>query len=251
MIRRPPRSTRTDTLFPYTTLFRSELRRLHAEQQHPRPDERAGSLHRLLHHVAQLAGMRDVAFAGHDHRLDRQQFPTDLGPRQAGGDTDQILEFRLAVPELPDTRIFAEVTRRDADFLPALGADQFLYRFPGKVGDLPFQVPDTRLARVVPDQIPERLVADRQLALAQAVRSGLLADQVPLGDLDLLVLGVTGDPDDLHTVEQRLRHPQRIRRRHEHHVRQIVVDLEIVIVERGVLLGVRSEEHTSELQSLM
>src|SRR3546814_20301558 len=26
MIRRPPRSTRTDTLFPYTTLFRSGLR---------------------------------------------------------------------------------------------------------------------------------------------------------------------------------------------------------------------------------
>src|SRR3546814_17314066 len=26
MIRRPPRSTRTDTLFPYTTLFRSECR---------------------------------------------------------------------------------------------------------------------------------------------------------------------------------------------------------------------------------
>src|SRR3546814_8854479 len=27
MIRRPPRATRTDTLFPYTTLFRSERRR--------------------------------------------------------------------------------------------------------------------------------------------------------------------------------------------------------------------------------
>src|SRR3546814_20579950 len=27
MIRRPPRSTRTDTLFPYTTLFRSAVRR--------------------------------------------------------------------------------------------------------------------------------------------------------------------------------------------------------------------------------
>src|SRR3546814_6505961 len=26
MIRRPPRSTRTDTLFPYTTLFRSKIR---------------------------------------------------------------------------------------------------------------------------------------------------------------------------------------------------------------------------------
>src|SRR3546814_17922446 len=30
MIRRPPRSTRTDTLFPYTTLFRSNLPRMSA-----------------------------------------------------------------------------------------------------------------------------------------------------------------------------------------------------------------------------
>src|SRR3546814_9671249 len=28
MIRRPPRSTRTDTLFPYTTLFRSDDKRV-------------------------------------------------------------------------------------------------------------------------------------------------------------------------------------------------------------------------------
>src|SRR3546814_3978854 len=34
MIRRPPRSTRTDTLFPYTTLFRSDIeRRFHAKFQ--------------------------------------------------------------------------------------------------------------------------------------------------------------------------------------------------------------------------
>src|SRR3546814_11159394 len=37
MIRRPPRSTRTDTLFPYTTLFRSAdkaigVERIHVEQ---------------------------------------------------------------------------------------------------------------------------------------------------------------------------------------------------------------------------
>src|SRR3546814_9304292 len=31
MIRRPPRSTRTDTLFPYTTLFRSGVEHLEAE----------------------------------------------------------------------------------------------------------------------------------------------------------------------------------------------------------------------------
>src|SRR3546814_15785924 len=35
MIRRPPRSTRTDTLFPYTTLFRSEETR--QRRQHVAP----------------------------------------------------------------------------------------------------------------------------------------------------------------------------------------------------------------------
>src|SRR3546814_18034789 len=33
MIRRPPRSTRTDTLFPYTTLFRSETSMNRAAEQ--------------------------------------------------------------------------------------------------------------------------------------------------------------------------------------------------------------------------
>src|SRR3546814_20498657 len=33
MIRRPPRSTRTDTLFPYTTLFRSAIRGMHQDTQ--------------------------------------------------------------------------------------------------------------------------------------------------------------------------------------------------------------------------
>src|SRR3546814_3915895 len=34
MIRRPPRSTRTDTLFPYTTLFRSRVRHEPAHEAH-------------------------------------------------------------------------------------------------------------------------------------------------------------------------------------------------------------------------
>src|SRR3546814_17401032 len=39
MIRRPPRSTRTDTLFPYTTLFRSSLRSLRLQILHDgKPD---------------------------------------------------------------------------------------------------------------------------------------------------------------------------------------------------------------------
>src|SRR3546814_15087430 len=44
MIRRPPRSTRTDTLFPYTTLFRSGRAADHGdgrlERRHQHPVER-------------------------------------------------------------------------------------------------------------------------------------------------------------------------------------------------------------------
>src|SRR3546814_11752637 len=42
MIRRPPRSTRTDTLFPYTTLFRSAGARRALPDRYRRPRSRAG-----------------------------------------------------------------------------------------------------------------------------------------------------------------------------------------------------------------
>src|SRR3546814_2784487 len=45
MIRRPPRSTRTDTLFPYTTLFRSDglgLSVAAEEQKNRTPDQAEG-----------------------------------------------------------------------------------------------------------------------------------------------------------------------------------------------------------------
>src|SRR3546814_9169119 len=55
MIRRPPRSTRTDTLLPYTTLFRSvlRLRRPARAARHDlsvvADDPRAGLQHRFFH----------------------------------------------------------------------------------------------------------------------------------------------------------------------------------------------------------
>src|SRR3546814_2200342 len=51
MIRRPPRSTRTDTLFPYTTLFRSQRDALarDVDLQHLHLDDVAG-----LDHLARI-----------------------------------------------------------------------------------------------------------------------------------------------------------------------------------------------------
>ena len=67
-------------------------------------------------------------------------------------------------------------------------------------------------------------------------------NEVLARDLDLLVFGVSSDTNNLHAVHQRRRNVERIRRRDEHHVRQVVIDLEIVVVECMVLFGVEHFE---------
>src|SRR3546814_4191843 len=82
MIRRPPRSTRTDTLFPYTTLFRSPDRRLGAARRalpsHRGPSEladaglrhgsagfahRAGARRRSEEHTSELQSLMRISYA--------------------------------------------------------------------------------------------------------------------------------------------------------------------------------------------
>src|SRR3546814_18646278 len=48
MTRRPPRSTRTDTLFPYTTLFRSAAHTRSVEDDRGHLGRRAGAVNRVV-----------------------------------------------------------------------------------------------------------------------------------------------------------------------------------------------------------
>src|SRR3546814_9155814 len=59
MIRRPPRSTRTDTLFPYPTLFRSKafMRRFNAVVHFPVPN--ASERHKLWQTILPVKGQLD------------------------------------------------------------------------------------------------------------------------------------------------------------------------------------------------
>src|SRR3546814_1495529 len=60
MIRRPPRSTRTDTLFPYTTLFRSRPRwRWRQSPCRPRPR----SSRRSEEHTSELQSLMRISYA--------------------------------------------------------------------------------------------------------------------------------------------------------------------------------------------
>src|SRR3546814_17925175 len=69
MIRRPPRSTRTDTLFPYTTLFRSKLGRAdeaRAIQQRLTEIEPDKPAHRVAFgHNLRAAGEVEAAIASY------------------------------------------------------------------------------------------------------------------------------------------------------------------------------------------
>src|SRR3546814_8979046 len=73
MIRRPPRSTRTDTLFPYTTLFRSlpDRRDLGGEMQADLRHQRRVGHHRLRkdeggrseEHTSELQSLMRISYA--------------------------------------------------------------------------------------------------------------------------------------------------------------------------------------------
>src|SRR3546814_2679708 len=77
MIRRPPRSTRTDTLFPYTTLFRSHTptnasrrrrswpsgRRRAPWRAHPRGGLAAGLRTRSEEHTSELQSLMRSSYA--------------------------------------------------------------------------------------------------------------------------------------------------------------------------------------------
>src|SRR3546814_9357721 len=78
MIRRPPRSTRTDTLFPYTTLFRSWHRRRgprwpEARRASAPPPDRRGRAERVA--------VDYLAVAGLPERRDREEVLLQRGQR--------------------------------------------------------------------------------------------------------------------------------------------------------------------------
>src|SRR3546814_8440006 len=106
MQRRPPRSTRTDTLFPVTTLFRTVQHDVHAppagDLQHP--------LDKILAVVVDRMGSADVErrrtflvrSAGHAHRQPERPAKLDRRGADAAGaamDTQRLAFLRIGALE--------------------------------------------------------------------------------------------------------------------------------------------------------
>src|SRR3546814_18270035 len=124
MIRRPPRSTRTDTPFPYTTLFRSDsadqrLRRLAARDVHLIEELRL--LAELVHHLADLRRNRiDGELEGKAERNvgGRLQHRDDL----AGIDVGEALPDEVDNSPSPTSARKLKIERLDS-FLRQAGHD--------------------------------------------------------------------------------------------------------------------------------
>src|SRR3546814_13187880 len=91
MIRRPPRSTRTDTLFPYTTLFRSDDDKLREEcgifgvfNAETASAMVALGLHALQHRGQEAAGI--TSWDGHDFHTHRA-----MGHVAGNFDRDEVI----------------------------------------------------------------------------------------------------------------------------------------------------------------
>src|SRR3546814_3308228 len=80
MIRRPPRSTRTDTLFPYTTLFRSR----------PRPHLTAVALSAITGPAASHARVRARRPAGAGERTGVARRRADRGESRSEEHTSEL-----------------------------------------------------------------------------------------------------------------------------------------------------------------
>src|SRR3546814_4084249 len=115
MIRRPPRSTRTDTLFPYTTLFRSRPRHARVHFDH---DQAA---------VRRIDRELDVRPAGFDPDLAQHRdagVAHDLiflvGQRQRGGDGDAVAGMHAHRIDIFDRADDAAIVLAVAHHLPLI-----------------------------------------------------------------------------------------------------------------------------------
>mmetsp|Transcript_1290 Transcript_1290/g.2587 ORF Transcript_1290/g.2587 Transcript_1290/m.2587 type:complete len:244 (-) Transcript_1290:1420-2151(-) len=171
-----------------------------------------------------------------------QQVATYRGIGQTGDDTDGIGILRQTVAVLLHAEKFVEILGRYDDFLN-LFAHDLGHGLPRQLADFPLEIPHPRLAGIGADHLVQSLRLQRELVSLQAVVLDLLRNQMTVGNLRLLVLGVAGQRNDLHPVKQRTRHVVGVRRGQEHHVRKVVFHLEVVIHEGRVLLRIQHLEH--------
>ena len=122
------------------------------------------------------------------------------------------------------------------DDAPSLTVRDLPRDLAAELPDFPLQLAHTGLTRVTRDELAQRVVRDCELLRRETVLAQLARDEIPLGDLQLLALGVACEVHGLQPVEQRPGDGlEEVRRRDEQDFRQVERHAEVVVGERVVL----------------
>ncbi len=194
---------------------------------------------RFLHDLAQLAGQDQITLAFHDGDFDRQQIAADAGHRGARRHPDLVLLFGKPILVARHTQIGLDIVIADRDVLGRRIARQLSGGLAGERTDLAFEIAHPRFAGVFTNQSPQRVLGQRQLFVRNPMRLHGFRNEIALGDLQFLDLGISRDLDDFHAVAQRWWNRfQHIGGRNENDLGEIERHFQIVIGEGRILFGI-------------
>ena len=196
----------------------------------------------FFHHVAEVSGHGEGAFAFAETGFDKKYFSAYLGPGQSGDNSDFGLfaaAFAVVDGETQDVFKFG-----DFDVFVGLGAVGHLYGAAADyLGDSFFELADAALTGVVVDDGGEDFFAEAECFFGESVFAELTRDEVALCNFDFFLEDVTAEVDYFETVEQGgLDGAEGVGSGDEEDVGEVVVEVEVVVVEGGVLLGVEDFE---------
>ena len=176
-----------------------ELLRIDAEHLGPGPHVAVRGLDRLLHDVPELPRHDHAPGAAHLERLDQEQVAPSRRPGEPGRDADLGLPLRSVGEHVRRSQNLLDV-RFDEAPVPREARGPLPGGLAAEVIDRALQLADARLARVLADDLREGGVVERDVGRRQPVLLRLPRNQVPPGDLELLLVHVAGDLDHLEAV---------------------------------------------------
>ncbi len=195
----------------------------------------------LLHHVAEVAGERKLAFTFGDAGLQKEDVAAGGSPCEAGDNARHVIAL-VFIPGMARAVDLHEVLHTDGDGEFFLQAD-LLGAVAHQFGDALLQSPYTALVGVVLHDGLQQSLAQFELLGLDAGVLQQLGQQMALCDLHFFLERVAVHLDDLHAVAQRrMDGAEGVCRGHEHHAAEVVLHLHVVVVEGVVLLRVQHFE---------
>ena len=181
--------------------------------------------------------------AFHLGRFNVEDFSTCSCPGKSGSNAHFIILVRIFSREHRRTEELLYSGREDVRLL-VVTRSYFLRNFSAKGAYLSFQVTKTGFTGVTRDDSFYTFIVEFNVFVIDSMFIHLFRNKILFRDLYFLFLGITSKIDNFHTVAKWTRDLiEDVRRRNEHDLRKIVVQVQVVIAESAVLFRIKNFKH--------